>query len=96
MNAEEIYRNALEQMAADGNEAAKMVLTLGAAARTNSGSSTAEDARIRAICDHLNNADRELAKALGHNDLKWTRATDNAIEDAREELNKVRTLMITR
>jgi hypothetical protein len=91
MNAESIYKQTLEQLAAAGNPEAKLALSLGAAA-------PASDIKpmTRNICDRLNQANRDLGDALGHNDMKWTRNTDRAIERARDQINEALTILATR
>jgi hypothetical protein len=84
MNAEQIYRQTLEQLASAGNAEAKLALTLGAP-----GSAQALDAeRVERVCSSIKRANRALGEALSHNDRSWSRATDRAIEAAREDLTQ--------
>lgn len=75
MIAEEVYKAALEQLAQGGSQEAKLALDLGTRARSSCG--RAEQVKIM-----LRNAHSDLLRALGHNDMSWTRSTDRAIEDA--------------
>lgn len=75
MIAEEIYKAALEQLAQNGNQEAKLALDLG----TRASSSIGRAGEVKA---QLQGAHSALLRALGHNDMSWTRATDRAIEDA--------------
>lgn len=92
MTAEMIYKQVLEQLAAAGNPEAKLALSLG--------SNTSPEPDIKKlsinVCNRLNQANRELGAALAHNDRKWTRDTDRAIERARENINSALTILATR
>ena len=81
MNAEEIYKNVLQQMANEGNVEAKTALLLGATC------SSTDDGNIsmmkQNVATALTKATDELSKAIRYNDKEWTRSTDACIENAR-------------
>jgi hypothetical protein len=80
MNTEEIYRAALEEMSANGNEAAKMALLLGSKCVGNT--PTVNDR----IISQLKSANSELQSALRANDREWTTSTDRRIADAQSHI----------
>jgi hypothetical protein len=72
---EEIFRFTLEELAANGNEQAKLALAMaGRLAKPLPDNSAA----IR----ELQEAQSDLADALSKNDRKWTTATDDYIHKA--------------
>lgn len=84
MNAELIYKSVLERFAEQGNAEAQLALELGkkAGAGVDFGPVKQE------VCGALRRANVALGEALGYNDTKWTRNTDRAIEQARDEIAK--------
>jgi hypothetical protein len=79
MNTEEIFRAALEAMAAEGNEAAKMALMLG-------GKSSGGSGKNDRVVSLLKAANTELLRALRANDSEWTQSTDRRINDAQAHI----------
>jgi len=74
--AEKIYREALEQLASEGNEKAKFALSLGVKFERPDSSGVAH---------RLTNASFYLSKALRANNV-WSEATDRHIESAQVEV----------
>lgn len=80
MNAAQIMHAALENMASQGNEQAKLTLALVAKDIPNGHAN---------IIDQLKSAHTSLASALGANGKEWTRRTDNYIIDAQQTIVSV-------
>lgn len=80
MNAEEIYKSALRELASEGNEKAKFALALGL-----STDETSTEVRPN-IVTALKAANCALLDALRHNGICWSRDTDNRIREAQKQL----------
>lgn len=82
MNAEEIYKNALRDLANEGNEKAKFALALGS--RSNETSCEVRPNVINA----LQSANDSLLSALRVNGDQWSNHTDDLIESAQKHIIK--------
>lgn len=81
MNAEQLYKNVLQQLANAGNVEAKTALMLGATCSTeDDGNTSVMKGKVAA---NLEKAQQELSSALRYNEKSWTRDTDVCIERAR-------------
>jgi hypothetical protein len=89
MNAELIYKSVLERLAEQGNPEAQLALELGKKAGGADNFGTVK----QDVCGALRRANVALGEALGYNDTKWTRNTDRAIEQARDEIAKAFTAL---
>ena len=78
MTKEQIYKAVLEELAALGNDQAKLALSIAEKLSSTDGKNQ--------IIDELKNANTELGFALGHNDKKWTTSTDVCIKIAQKNL----------
>jgi predicted double-glycine peptidase len=84
MNAEQLYKNVLQQMANEGNIEAKTVLMLGATcAAEDDGNSAVMRQNVAAS---LEQAQKDLGQAIRFNEKEWTRDTDVYIERARSAI----------
>lgn len=79
--AEEIFRFTLEQLAAEGNEQAKLALAM--ADRLGKPSANPSEA-----IKSLQFAQTSLARALTANDQSWNRGTDARIHEAQASITE--------
>lgn len=82
---------ALEELAAQGNETARVALVL--AARVPTEAAVVPDSFAKhtgnMILDHVRLANENLAGAIKANDKEWTAKTDRCIEQARVNLMNI-------
>jgi hypothetical protein len=91
MNAYQIYKTVLEQLASGGSVEAKMALSLG-----EQPDSPNVNAMINSVSAAIRSANQELGRALSHNDDRWTKETDRAIERARDSLSQALIFLATK
>jgi hypothetical protein len=80
-SAEDIYRVTLQELAAEGNEKAKLALAM---AQKIGGTDTTQLKSI--VCRELRHANENLLSALDANDSSWTKRTDRRINDAQNNI----------
>lgn len=80
MNAEEIYKSALRELASGGNEKAKFALAL-----ARSTDETATEMRPNVVAA-LKAANGHLLEALRQNGISWSRGTDRQVADAQKQI----------
>lgn len=76
MNKVELYENALKQLAEQGNDQAKMVLSIGQACPS------ASTEALSCAIGNIREAIDCLTQALYHNGCSWSGKTDDSIQSA--------------
>ena len=100
MNACQIYKTALEVMAAKGNVDAQFALSVGSQAELDSCNPSDEEFAytnklVAQVTSYATIASDKLAEARNANACSWTSRTDTYIESARETLTKMLAFLAT-